>query len=151
MPSGELSTHSIVTNALQSGKQVFVPYIHPPQAKTAVMDMLALESLEEYESLKPDNWGIPSLSPDRVSSKLNCLGGHGVPADYSDTTQMPGLDMVVMPGMAFGERFRRLGHGKGYYDNFLKRYMGRLRTVTKDRTVSGPFRGKPTTPDKQNT
>lgn len=88
------------------------------------MDMLALQSMEEFEALKPDNWGIPSLEESTIANRSNCLGGHGlsIHQDSAVKTEDNGLDMVVMPGMAFDEGFRRLGHGKGYYDNFLRRY-----------------------------
>ncbi|KAJ5693442.1 hypothetical protein N7462_002865, partial [Penicillium macrosclerotiorum] len=108
MPSGELSTHSIVQDAFQHGKAVYIPYIHTVD-KISVMDMLALESMAEFESLQPDRWGIPSLQPTQVPGRRNCLSGNG-------------LDLIVMPGMAFDHGFRRLGHGKGYYDHFLTRY-----------------------------
>ncbi|GES64012.1 5-formyltetrahydrofolate cyclo-ligase [Aspergillus terreus] len=130
MPSGELSTTAIVQDALSKGKEVFVPYIHsvespspsPTQKKMSIMDMLALESMEEFTSLVPDKWGIPSLSETQVTNKKNCLGGIGVSKGGTIRDDIHGLDMIVMPGMAFDEGFRRLGHGKGYYDHFLSRY-----------------------------
>ncbi|KAL4905134.1 hypothetical protein BDW74DRAFT_178139 [Aspergillus multicolor] len=130
MPAGELSTTAIVEDALKNNKQVFVPYIHSietttTQRKTSVMDMLALESMEEFMSLEPDKWGIPSLTRAQALSKKNCFGGTGLEqALAKDTTAgSSGLDLIVMPGMAFDPGFRRLGHGKGYYDSFLTRYL----------------------------
>ncbi|GAT19549.1 5-formyltetrahydrofolate cyclo-ligase [Aspergillus luchuensis] len=104
-------------DALANGKEVFVPYIHnlelSSQPKTSVMDMLLLESMDEFRSLEPDKWGIPSLSQASVLNKRNCFGGKGVSPRPEDSTQGPyGLDLIVMPGMAFDEGFRRLGHGK---------------------------------------
>ena len=155
MPSGELSTRAIVQDALTSGKQVFIPYIHnvespATQQKISIMDMLALESMDEFDSLEPDKWGIPSLQPTQVANKSNCLGGHGV---SSETTQgHHGLDLIVMPGMAFDQGFRRLGHGKGYYDHFLTRYWGKEKN-NNAATPKMPFLGKkqpasPKTPTK---
>jgi len=75
------------------------------------MDMLSLHSLADYQSFKPDNWGIPTIPGDSISARRNCLEG-----------EESGLDLIVMPGVAFDEGFKRLGHGKGYYDYFLARY-----------------------------
>lgn len=129
MPTGEISTTSIVQNALKSGKEVFIPYIHsiesaPAQPKVSVMDMLALDSMEELESLQPDKWGIPSLEEAIISDKHNCLGGYGVASTGRPhmARKSSGLDLIVIPGMAFDTSLRRLGHGKGYYDRFLTRY-----------------------------
>lgn len=153
MPSGELSTTSIVQDALTKGKEVFIPYIYtvePPAMlpKTSVMDMLALESVEEFKSLEADKWGIPSLKNDQVHSKKNCFGGTGLtfPAEEQTTSHdSQGMDLIVMPGMAFDQDFRRLGHGKGYYDHFLTRYSTK---AADGKTVAGapkmPFLGKKT-------
>ncbi|GAB1194322.1 hypothetical protein APSETT444_003566 [Aspergillus pseudonomiae] len=117
MPSGELSTTAIVQDALINGKEVFIPYIHnvelsSTQQKASIMDMLALNSMEEFNSLAPDKWGIPSLAKTQVGTRKNCLGGMGVSPLGSDKTTDEdwGLDLIVMPGMAFDLEFRRLGH-----------------------------------------
>ncbi|TKA71769.1 hypothetical protein B0A49_02635 [Cryomyces minteri] len=88
------------------------------------MDMLELHSMDDYESLKPDKWGIPSLGKDTATGRYNCFGKQG-PSVRLLQQLPPGsraLDMIVMPGMAFDERLGRLGHGKGFYDRFLQRY-----------------------------
>lgn len=120
MPNGELSTSGIVHDALKRGKQVYIPYIHTKD-QTSVMDMLALGSTE-LESLQADKWGIPSLQATQIEGRQNAL------------TQ--GLDLIVMPGMAFDHGFRRLGHGKGYYDHFLTQYSKQASKM--------PFLGKKT-------
>ncbi|KAH8423733.1 5-formyltetrahydrofolate cyclo-ligase [Aspergillus melleus] len=136
MPTGELSTTAIVQDALAAGKEVFVPYIHTlespaTQQKTSVMDMLALESMDEFTSLAPDRWGIPSLAKEQVATKRNCLGGIGISPAVSRASEGEyGLDLIVMPGMAFDAGFRRLGHGKGYYDHFLTRYLKEAESKT---------------------
>lgn len=74
-----------------------------------LMDMLSIESRADHHSLEPDSWGIPSIPKHSVPHRKNCL-------------EDGGLDLVVVPGVAFDEGFGRLGHGKGYYDYFLARY-----------------------------
>ena len=107
-----------------------MPYIHSietttTQQKISVMDMLALDSMEEFMSLERDKWGIPSLTKVQAVNKQNCFGGTGIsePLPKGNTAGPFGLDLIVMPGMAFDPNFRRLGHGKGYYDSFLTRYL----------------------------
>lgn len=162
MPSGEISTAAIVRDAFSRGKQVYVPYLYQSdpaatatatatasQGHSSVMEMLALRSLEDYESLQADKWGIPTLDANTIGSRRNCLGGYGIPIPAGATAQSSGststriesqsqseseselavddggsgLDLVVMPGLAFDEQLRRLGHGKGYYDHFINRLV----------------------------
>ena len=128
MPRGEISTGSIVKDALQAGKRVFVPYIYSkavrpePKASKSVMDMVSLHSLEDYETLAPDSWGIPTPSDASLGGRIGCLDG----AEYDDgdrkVTDEGNIELIIMPGMAFDKAHGRLGHGKGYYDLFLHRY-----------------------------
>lgn len=137
MPGGEISTSSIVRDALDQGKKVFIPYTYnlsePEEGQPeSIMDMVELQSMNDFESLEPDKWGIPTPSKDSVLSRANCFGGTGI--TKGDTSNTPdGLDLIVMPGMAFDSKFGRLGHGKGFYDYFLTRCHQVSRM---------PFRGK---------
>jgi 5-formyltetrahydrofolate cyclo-ligase len=125
MPGGEISTSNIVHDALNQGKKVFIPYTYSlsnseeGQPKS-IMDMVELRSMSDLESLAMDKWGIPTPSEDSISSRANCFGGTGITnGDTNDLVE--GLDLIVMPGMAFDASFGRLGHGKGFYDYFLTR------------------------------
>lgn len=130
MPKREMSTIAIVVDALLHDKEVYVPYTYrfaPPMfgVPASVMDMVSLHSQEDLEGLEADSWGIPTPSPLSIAHRKRCLSEE--PLDGQDL-QIPhasveGLDMVIMPGMAFDRRLARLGHGKGYYDFFLTRYQ----------------------------
>jgi 5-formyltetrahydrofolate cyclo-ligase len=125
MPTGEVSTSGIVHDALEQGKQVFIPYtynlIAPKEGQPkSIMDMLELQSISDFESLTPDSWGIPTPSVESISSRANALGGTGI-TQGAEGTGNDGLDLIIMPGMAFDSDFGRLGHGKGFYDFFLHR------------------------------
>ncbi|KAF2124984.1 nagb/rpia/CoA transferase-like protein [Dothidotthia symphoricarpi CBS 119687] len=127
MPSGEISTSSIVRDALAQGKQVFIPYTfklsNPEEGQPeSIMDMVELRSMHDFESLQPDKWGIPTPDKDGISSRANCFGSTGITQGETPTSsRKESLDLIVMPGMAFDSKFGRLGHGKGFYDYFLTR------------------------------
>lgn len=132
MPNGEIQTDSIVRHALDSGKEVFIPYLYretplpSPGTPSRVMDMVRLRDLEDYEALKRDKWGIPSLFPEDVLGRQRVLGGPS-----PDETL---LDLVLMPGVAFDVSpedgaIRRLGHGKGFYDYFINRHKKKAASI----------------------
>ncbi|KAH3915449.1 hypothetical protein HBH56_074400 [Parastagonospora nodorum] len=125
MPGGEISTSSIVRDALSQGKKVFIPYTYNSSTPRdgqpkSIMDMVQLHSMSDFESLQPDKWGIPTPSKDSIASRANCFGGEGI-TNGEMTHVSDGLDLIIMPGMAFDSTFGRLGHGKGFYDYFLTR------------------------------
>jgi 5-formyltetrahydrofolate cyclo-ligase len=144
MPSGEISTTEIVKDAFSQGKGVFMPYTYKlPKARdhwpTSIMDMVQLRSLDDFDALKPDKWGIPTPDTETIDERRNCFGGQGrtegeAPKEATDTE----LDIIVMPGLAFDHRLERLGHGKGYYDFFLQRYLWH----TQKAHIKMPFLGK---------
>lgn len=128
----EIQTARLIGDALRARKQVFVPYVHKAASagseRTSVMDMLALNSIEDLESFQRDKWGIPSVPTDTVRDRKNCFGGIGTEVPEPDRKAVNGgVDLIVVPGMAFDRGLGRLGHGKGYYDQFLSRckeYVG---------------------------
>lgn len=132
MPAAEAQTDLLVRDALESGKKVFVPFLYsPPPVQNAaasgkprkVMDMLRLASVAEYDGLSKDAWGIPSLSADGAEGRENVMGGRGLTlAGDASIESEGGLDMVVVPAVAYDAQMGRLGHGGGFYDAFLTRF-----------------------------
>ena len=147
MPTGEISTRAIVLDALQEGKKVFVPYTYALSSAAAngpqsVMNMVSLQSKEDYDTLRPDAWGIPTPSRETMSERESCLGDDEIKSDELVREKTAeGLHLVVMPGMAFDRRLARLGHGKGYYDFFLHRLY------QQEAPTQMPFLGNSTFPN----
>jgi 5-formyltetrahydrofolate cyclo-ligase len=123
MPSGEVSTDAIVETALAEGKRVFVPYIFRREgAQEKEMAMLELRRSEIPSRLERDAWGIPTLEKDSIANRRNALGGYGIDQSEISEDEVPPLDLIFMPAVAFDLDCRRLGHGKGFYDRYLERY-----------------------------
>ncbi|KAF9082906.1 hypothetical protein BGX23_011961 [Mortierella sp. AD031] len=97
---GEICTQQIIKTLLDKKKNCYVP-----RCKGAVMDMVKIESWDDYLSLPKNNWNIPE--PTQDYPRENIL----------ETSH--GLDLIVMPGLAFDRTGTRLGHGRGYYDHYL--------------------------------
>jgi len=128
MPGREVSTRDIVLQAFEDGKAVFIPYLRGEggAVKSKVMDMLQLNGKEDFHTLTPDGWGIPSLSKDSVDGRRNALGGTGISNRPNGKEVVPNLDLIFMPAVAFDQSHRRLGHGKGFYDRYLQTYKNAL-------------------------
>ncbi|KAF5291332.1 hypothetical protein FQA39_LY03483 [Lamprigera yunnana] len=95
----EISTVPILKEIFDNNKTCFVP-----RYNKNVMEMVKLESMKDWEALPVTKWNIkqPHLSEIRENA-----------------LESGGLDLVIIPGVAFTVNGDRLGHGKGYYDSFL--------------------------------
>ncbi len=99
----ELRTKHALPAALDSGKQIIVPYCTVDEAGTNKLGLWRLERMEEmivgkWKILEPphDRWGEP---------------GKEFRAEQ--------LDLVIVPGVAFSREGGRMGNGQGYYDRLL--------------------------------
>ncbi|KAG7207203.1 hypothetical protein KM043_008884 [Ampulex compressa] len=95
----EIDTLPILNYIFKSGKEAYVP-----RYKGSKMEMVKLLSMEDYENLPLTKWNIKQ--PDFEDARENAL-------------ETGGLDLIVLPGVAFTTDGKRLGHGMGYYDRFL--------------------------------
>ena len=140
MPKGEVITRAIIKDALRRGKKIYVPYIYESKIQVqskprSAMDMVSLHSKSDYEALEPDAWGIPSVAENSLversqilkdfkdlSSPVSEIVDNSERFSSNKGTESRRLDLIIMPGVAFDRGLGRLGHGKGFYDRFLKLY-----------------------------
>ncbi|EDW92311.1 5-formyltetrahydrofolate cyclo-ligase [Drosophila yakuba] len=101
--ASELDTTALISEMFRLEKMVFVPTYEGSRMK-----MVRLRGMDEYESLPPTKWNIkqPDFKEAREDAMTN---GHGI-------------DLFIVPGVAFTRCGARMGHGMGYYDKFLKQH-----------------------------
>lgn len=92
----EANTVQIINHLLKAGKTVALPVCTPERDLNAVV-------INDLSQLQPATFGLMEPSP-------------GSPLIADDQ-----LQLIVIPGVAFDEKGRRLGHGAGYYDRFLSK------------------------------
>lgn len=96
----EVHTLPLLAEALAQGKTAVIPYMDSAR--------IALFRLESLDELAPGQFGI--LEPRR---DLRTAAGKAV-----DPAR---IELVVIPGVGFDRQGGRVGHGRGYYDELLKR------------------------------
>ena len=99
----EVDTKEIISHAFNEGKHVFVPRY---SVTDRYMDLLRVESVTDVLSLPETKWGVRQPSMDDQSR---------------DNALQTGLDVLIVPGLAFSRDGARLGKGGGFYDRFLSR------------------------------
>ena len=92
----ELGVDAVLAAALAMGKTVAVPHIVSDTSFVAVR----LNNLQDFDL---DRYGIRTVRP---------------PLELIEPGE---LDLVLVPGVAFGRDGSRMGMGAGYYDRFLPR------------------------------
>ena len=124
MPTGEICTDLILKQALEDGKDIYVPQVGQDFQKCE-MDMLKVvvnmdddgdgkndNNILFYESWPKNKWQIPE-PPDDMPRII---------------AQQGDIDLLIVPGLAFDCSGNRLGQGKGYYDRFIEK----MTTTTDD-------------------
>ncbi|KAH8254371.1 hypothetical protein KR032_009695 [Drosophila birchii] len=99
----ELDTTALLCEMFRLDKKVYVPTYEGKK-----MRMVRLRGMDEYENLPMTKWNIkqPDFKEAREDAMTN---GHGI-------------DLFIMPGVAFSRCGGRLGHGMGFYDKFLRQH-----------------------------
>jgi len=93
----EVYTHDMIKECLKNNKKVIVPVSDTKNR------CLILSELKNWNDLKPGAYGI--LEPSAVKIKK-------FPVEK--------IDLIIVPGVGFDDHGRRIGHGKGFYDNLLR-------------------------------
>ena len=99
---GELDTTPILEAAFAANKRVFLPRVEDVKARD--MAMVEAFSMADIDAFPRSNWGI--AEPPRDDSREDALDAR--------------VDLVVW-SWGYDGRSGRLGHGAGFYDNWLAR------------------------------
>ncbi len=94
---GETDTSLLLETLWRKRSRVLLPRCRPETP--GEMDLFCVAGLAE---LKPGAWGIPEPDPAACSLHEGC-----------------GIDLAIIPGVAFDRACNRLGMGGGYYDRLL--------------------------------
>ena len=103
----EVATQELILEAIQKNKKVALPYMN----KNSSMIHAALITNIESDLVRGD-YGI-------MEPKL----------EIRTEVAVSGIDLVVVPGLAFDQAKYRLGRGKGFYDRFLAKLPRRTVTI----------------------
>lgn len=110
---GEARTDSIIAKIFADGKSLFLPKIVPlgniepqfPKQKTHLA-MKQVKSQDEIDALTPKG-------PYKLRE----------PETGDDCFTKGGLDLIILPAVAYTKARERLGHGKGFYDSFIQEHI----------------------------
>jgi len=112
MPKGEINTDFMLNHAHEHGKTLYIPEVGQNFEQSDMELVKVVVNSDNLEKGKPvhynwprNKWGIPEPPPDMPR----------------EAAQPGDIDLLLVPGVAFDNAGRRIGHGKGYYDRFIAR------------------------------
>ncbi len=100
----EIDTRPIIEHLHRTGITVVLPVVLPvvlaPGSSGRTSPRMTHLAWDGHSLLKKNRWGVSEPQEGKV-----------VPADS--------LDLIIVPALGGGRNGHRIGHGKGYYDQFL--------------------------------
>lgn len=122
----EVDTMLLIRQALEDGKEVFVPKVDGDE-----MEFWQIRSLAELESgyrgipepvqrKSLPEWALHKHLCPHCTERL-CQGGQENRSDGDDEGQAVIGAMMWLPGVAFDRERHRIGYGRGFYDRYLSR------------------------------
>lgn len=90
--NGEVDTHLLISNMLKEGKTLCAPVCIDHETMVA----RKFSSMEELAE-----------------------GAYGISEPQGEVAE--GIDLIIVPGVAFNKELHRIGYGAGYYDRFLEK------------------------------
>ena len=91
---GELNIDELMLDAIRRGKTLLLP-------RCTAHGHMTAHRVSDFSQLHPGMFGILQ------------------PPEEAETIEPQGIDLVLVPGVAFGKSGERIGQGGGYYDRFL--------------------------------
>lgn len=91
----EVCTHDLISELLKLNKEVSVPSISSKKMSAA--------KINSFDELELGSFGV--LQPN-INKLKKCMP--------------EAIDVVILPGLLFDRSGRRIGYGKGHYDQFLE-------------------------------
>ncbi|MFW6172270.1 MAG: 5-formyltetrahydrofolate cyclo-ligase [Elusimicrobiota bacterium] len=100
----EVDTKNIIDILISSGKNIYVPVTTDTEIK--------ISRLKNMDDLIKGKFGILEPRP-----------------EHREYISHECLDVVIVPGLCFTTKGRRLGRGGGYFDRFLKKIMPKTKII----------------------
>lgn len=108
MPHMEVQTLNLIKLCYELNKEVYLPKCVNDKTTGRKNNHLIMLKVPNFEA-------VTQLKPQGKFQLLEPLEGE----DIMDNGK---LDMIIIPGVAFTKTKKRLGHGAGFYDEFLNVY-----------------------------
>ncbi len=97
----EVDTRPLAASLHEAGKTVVLPVVADFSRTAGTTPRLRHLALEGAAALRENRWGVHEP-----------IGGRTVPVEE--------IDVVIVPALGAGRNGHRIGHGLGFYDEFLK-------------------------------